>query len=134
MTRQLRVLILEDSPNDAELIVQELRRAGFEPDWRRVDNEADYIGSLNDRFDVVLSDFPMPGFGGTRALGVLKKGGLEPPFIIVPGMIGEDAAVQAMRNGAADYLLKDRIAPLGPGIGQGMEPTRPRADKEDAPQ
>src|ERR1051325_4925419 len=134
MTRQLRVLILEDSPNDAELIVQELRRAGFEPDWRRVDNEADYIGSLNDRFDVVLSDFAMPGFGGTRALELLKKCGLETPFIIVSGMIGEDAAVQAMRNGAADYLLKDRIARLGPAIEQVVEQNRLRQEKNAAQQ
>jgi PAS domain S-box-containing protein len=124
MPQPVRVLILEDNPNDAELVVCELRRAGFEPDWRRVDTEKDYLANLNAGFDVILSDYAMPEFDGMRALELLKQRGLGIPFIIVSGAIGEDAAVQAMRNGAADYLLKDRIGRLGPAVERVLEQER----------
>jgi PAS domain S-box-containing protein len=132
MPQPLRVLVLEDNPNDAELVVGELRRAGFEPDWRRVDTEKDYLANLNDGFDVILSDYAMPEFGGMRALELLKQRGLGIPFIIVSGAIGEDAAVQAMRNGAADYLLKDRIGRLGPAVERVLEQERDNTARKQA--
>jgi PAS domain S-box-containing protein len=132
MSQPVRVLILEDNPNDAELVVGELRRAGFEPDWRRVDTEKDYLANLNDGFDVILSDYAMPGFGGMRALELLKQRGLGIPFIIVSGAMGEDAAVQAMKNGAADYLLKDRIGRLGPAVERVLEQERDLAARKKA--
>ncbi len=116
MTQSLRVLILEDSPDDAELFVRQLRRAGFEPDWRRVDTEADYLAHLDGQLDIILSDYTMPQFTGMRALEMLNQRELDIPFIIVSGTIGEDIAVEAVRKGAADYLLKDRIARLGPAV------------------
>jgi len=134
MPQPLRVLILEDNPKDAELVVRELRRAGFEPDWRRVDTEKDYLANLNDGFDIILSDYAMPQFDGMRALELLKQRGLDIPFVIVSGKIGEDVAVQAVRNGAADYLLKDRIARLGPAVEHVLEQERLRREKRAAQQ
>jgi DNA-binding NtrC family response regulator len=116
MSQPLKVLIAEDNPADAELLLRELRRGGFEPDWRRVDTEAAYLERLRDGIDLVLSDFEMPQFNGLRALELLKQSGLEIPFILVSGTIGEDTAVEAMKEGAADYLLKDRLTRLGPAV------------------
>ncbi len=115
-TQPLRVLIVEDNPNDAELVLRELRRAGFDPDWNRVDTEAEFSASLDPRIDLILSDYAMPQFCGLRALELLKERGLKIPFIIVSGTIGEETAVAAIRSGAADYLLKDRLARLGEAV------------------
>jgi len=116
MSQPLKVLIVEDNPADAELLVIELTRAGFEPDWRRVDTEAAFLEQLNGGLDLILSDYRMPAFNGLSALELLKQSGLEIPFILVSGTIGEDTAVQAMKNGATDYLLKDRLVRLGSAV------------------
>jgi signal transduction histidine kinase len=129
MPQPLKVLIAEDNPSDAELVVRELRRAGFEPEWQRVDTEAAFLERLNDGLDLVLSDYDMPQFGGLRALELLKQSGLEVPFIIVSGTIGEETAVAAMKHGAADYLLKDRLARLGPAVSQALESNRLHAER-----
>ena len=128
MKRPLRVLIAEDNPTDAELIVRALRRADFEPEWERVDSEAEYRDRLRPNLDVILSDENMPPFSGTRALEVLQERGLDVPFIIISGTIGEEAAVEAMRRGAADYLLKDRLARLGSAVIQAMDQRRLRKE------
>ena len=112
----LPVLIVEDNPADAELIIRELSRAGFDPDWQRVDTEAGFAASLDSGLEIILSDFEMPAFSGLRALEILKESGLEIPFIIVSGRIGEDAAVAAIQQGALDYLLKDRLVRLGAAV------------------
>ena len=116
MSEPLRVLIVEDTPSDADLIVRELRRTGFAPEWVRVDTEPEYLDRLHSGLDVILSDYQMPQFSGPRALEILKKVGLDVPFIILSGTIGEDLAVEAMKQGASDYLLKDRLARLGPAV------------------
>jgi PAS domain S-box-containing protein len=116
MRRPLKILIAEDNPNDAELAIAELRRAGFEPDWARVDTEASFLEKLNGELDIVLSDFQMPEFNGLRALELLKQSGLEVPFILISGTIGEETAVKAMKQGATDYLLKDRLGRLGTSV------------------
>ncbi|PYP82793.1 MAG: hybrid sensor histidine kinase/response regulator [Blastocatellia bacterium AA13] len=126
MAQPLRVLLVEDNPPDAELVVTELRRAGFEPEWRRVDTEQGFIESLDQKLDVILSDCDMPQFNGLRALDLLQKSGLEVPFIIVSGTIREETAVASMRRGAADYLLKDRLSRLGQSVGKAVEQSRLR--------
>jgi DNA-binding response OmpR family regulator len=95
----LRVLILEDSAADAELLVHALRREGFDPDWRRTETEADYLAFLDPAPDLVLADYALPQFDALRALQLSKERGLEVPFIIVSGQIGEETAVAAMRQG-----------------------------------
>lgn len=116
MSPPIRVLLVEDSPYDAEMVVRALQRAGLELEWRRVDNEAQFLGALEEPHDIVLSDFGMPQFDGLRALELLRARDQETPFILVSGSVGEETAVEAMKQGAADYLLKDRLARLGPSV------------------
>jgi PAS domain S-box-containing protein len=120
----LRVLIVEDNPADAELLVHELGRAGFAPDWDRVQTEAGYLAHLNPGLDVILADYTLPGFDAMLALRLLQDRRLDIPFIIVSGGIGEDTAVAAMKLGATDYLLKDRLGRLGLAVGQALEQRR----------
>ena len=130
MMRPLRVLLAEDNPADTELVLRELRRAGFEPEWVRVDTEAEYLKRLNTGIDIVLSDYDMPQFGGPRALELLRERDLDVPFIIISGTIGEDIAVDVMKQGAADYLMKDRLTRLGPAVSQAIEQTRLRRERK----
>jgi PAS domain S-box-containing protein len=132
MPRTLRVLIVEDNPADAELVLRELRRASYDPQWERVDSEADYVARLEPGLDVILSDYTMPNFSGRRALTLMQERGLDLPFIIISGTIGEDLAVEVMRQGAADYLLKDRLARLGPAVAMAVEKYRLRKENEKA--
>lgn len=113
-SRSLRVLHIEDSELDHELAMAHLRRGGALVTARRVDSEAGFRAALREPWDVILSDFNVPGFSGLHALDILRDSGLQVPFILVSGEIGEDVAVAAMRNGAADYLLKANLARLGP--------------------
>jgi pentatricopeptide repeat protein len=121
MPQPLRVLLVEDDPNDAELVLHELRKAGFEPDWHRVDTEADYLNSLQPNLDIILSDYRMPTFSGPEALALLKQKKLGIPFIIISGTIGEDIAVEVMKQGATDYLIKDRLVRLGLSVKHALE-------------
>ena len=126
MPEAIRVLIAENDPNDAELMMRELRRAGFEPDWRRVETEADYLQALGPDLDIILSDYSMPQFDGPRALRLLRERGLDIPFILVSGTVGEDTAVAAMKEGANDYLMKDRLTRLGAAVRHAIEQKRER--------
>ena len=101
----LRLLIVEDSDEDAQLLLRELRRGGYEPQHTVVQS-ADALDQALDQgpWDLVVADYSMPGFSGTAALQRLRDRGLDVPFIFVSGTIGEDVAVAAMRSGAQDYL------------------------------
>jgi len=127
MSYPIKVLIVEDNSADAELVAGELYRAGFNPNWIRVDAEADFLNHLSPDLDLILSDCAMPQFSGQRALELLKQSGLEIPFILVSGTIGEETAVKMMLQGAADYLLKDRITRLGPSVRRAMQTVEERA-------
>jgi CheY-like chemotaxis protein len=116
MPRPLRILIVEDSPLDAELLVMALRRAGFEPAWHRVESEAEFLEQLDDRLEVVFSDCTLPQFNALRALSLLQARGLAVPFIIVSGTISDDIVTLALQHGAADCLLKDDLANLGKSV------------------
>jgi two-component system, cell cycle sensor histidine kinase and response regulator CckA len=134
MPRLLKVLLVEDNPEDAELVVRELTRAGFKPDWVRVDSEAAFLQRLGQDIDLVLSDYRMPGFGGLRALELLKESGLKIPFILISGTIGEEGAVLAMKSGVTDYLLKDRLARLGPAVTHALQEGQARRERLQAEQ
>jgi two-component system sensor histidine kinase UhpB len=113
MSMPLRVLFVEDVEEDAELIARELKRGGFAPDWQRVDSAAAMEEALQiGKWDIIISDYAIPGFGGIAALELLKQSGLAIPFIIVSGAIGEQTAVEAMKAGAHDYFLKGQITRL----------------------
>ncbi len=125
----LQLLILEDRPEDAELMVHELRRSGFDPVWKRVDTECDYLKHLSPPPDVILADYTMPELDASRALQLLQERELNIPFIVVSGTIGEDVAVAMIRRGAADYLLKDRLGRLGPAVKNALNETTHRLEK-----
>lgn len=133
MATPLRVLILEDRPADAELMVHELKRAGFEPDWKRVDTEEKYLASLDPGLDIILADYSMPQFDGLQALTLLQDQGLDIPFIVVTGGF-EELAIACMKQGASDYLIKDRLGRLGPAVTQALDEKRLREEKRRAEQ
>lgn len=117
MNKPLRVLIIEDSEDDAMLLVRELRSGGYEPSFERVDT-ADALSSALDRreWDIVLADYAMPSYDGVAALKLVRGRALDMPFIFVSGKIGEEMAVEAMRNGANDYIMKGNLKRLKPAI------------------
>ena len=128
----IRVLILEDRPEDAELMVHELRRSQFEPEWRRVDTESEFNAHLGWRPDLILSDYNMPLLDSSRALALLQELDLDIPFIVVSGAIGEEVAVAMMRQGATDYLLKDRLARLGAAVRHALSEKQLREETRQA--
>ena len=125
----LKILILEDRQEDAELMVHELRRSGFDPQWVRVETEPDFLAHLDPAPDVILADYSMPEMDTSRALQLLQESGLSIPFIVVSGTIGEDVAVALIRQGASDYLLKDRLGRLGPAVKNALAESKLRQEK-----
>ncbi len=122
----VRVLILEDNPADADLMVRALRQAGLDAQVERVETEAEFAARLTPEPDLILSDFQLPQFGELEALKMVRLRGLDVPFIIVSGTIGEELAAKSMREGVDDYLLKDRMARLGPAALRALENRRLR--------
>lgn len=113
----LRVLIAENVEDDALLMVEELRRAGYTPTSKRVQTALDFNTALaRGTWDIVLVDYMMGGFTGMQALEIYKKSGLDIPFLLVSGSIGEEKAVEFVRSGAHDYLMKDRLSRLGGAV------------------
>jgi formate hydrogenlyase transcriptional activator len=117
MSDPLRVLLVEDSARDCDLILRELRLAGFETHFRRVETEAAMAEALQaDTWDVILSDHSLPEFSAATALQVVQQSGLDTPFVIVSGMIGEERAVDLMKAGAHDYVSKQNLLRLIPVV------------------
>jgi diguanylate cyclase (GGDEF)-like protein len=126
---------VEDSSHDAELVLETLREAGYEPRYQQVDTKEDYLKAINaSPPDLILSDFSLPQFDGKTALQLLKATGLDIPFIIVSGCIGEDMAVECMKAGASDYLLKDRLGRLPHAVSQALERKKLMEEKRQAEQ
>lgn len=132
MFTPLRILILEDSVTDTVLMLYELSQAGIEPEWQRVETEADYLCQLDVGCDVILADYSLPQFNAIRALRLLQERGLDIPFIIVTGTVSEEVAVECMKQGAADYLLKDRLVRLGQAVTQAVQQKKVHDDKRQA--
>ena len=129
MPEKTRVLFIEDEPADAALLVRALKQNGFDFEWARVDTEVEYLRQLETPPDVILSDFDLPEFDVFRALDILQQRGLDIPFILVTGRLGEDLAVEVIQRGASDYLLKDRLARLGEAVRRAIEQCRLRREK-----
>jgi PAS domain S-box-containing protein len=130
----LRVLIVEDSVDDALLLLRELRRGGYEPSYERVDTAQAMLAALEKQdWDVVISDHAMPAFSAPAALELLRENGRpDLPFIIVSGHIGEDAAVRAMKAGAHDFVAKDSLARLVPAIERELRDAEERRQRRRA--
>ncbi len=129
----LRVLFVEDNPVDTELAVRELQKSGFDMKWQRVETHSDFMNCLTqDPPDIIISDDAMPQFSSGEALQCLRETGLTVPFIVVSHAIGEEEAVQLMRNGADDYLRKDRMGRLGEAVRHALEERRLRSQYAEA--
>ena len=127
----LRVVLLEDSVADAARIVDELRQAGFDPIWQRVEDEQAFLQALDSEPDLVLADFNIAALSAERALGLLRLRDADVPFIVVSGSIGEESAV-VLESGATDYLLKDRLGRLGQAVRRAVSERRLARSKREA--
>ena len=128
----LHVLILEDSEDDALLLVREMARTGLAPDHRRIDSAAKLRAALAaGRWDILISDHNMPSFDSSEVISILAESGLDLPLIIVSGSIGEEVAFEAMKAGAHDYIMKNNLKRLVPAIQRELrEAERRRAHRE----
>lgn len=129
----LRVLIVEDQILDAELMLAELERAGFAlTNATRVETAAEFVTQLAASPDVILCDYALPAFSAPEALRILQQRNLDLPFIIISGSIGEETAVEAVKAGADDYLLKDRLGRIGTAVSQALEEKKLRTAARQA--
>jgi len=128
MNEPLRIVHVEDSPEDVELIQRSLRNEGYAPEVKRVETRGELVEALtHDTFDLILSDYTLPNFSGTQALEISSALKPEVPFIFVSGTIQEDTAIESLRNGASDYVLKDRPARLVSAIRRTLREHKERA-------
>src|SRR6185369_8514620 len=133
MSKTLRVLIAEDSEDDALLLLRELRRSGYEIDYERVDTAPAMKIALDSHdWDIVISDYAMPQFSAPQALAVVNERDLDLPFLIVSGTIGEENAVAALLAGARDFIAKDNMARLIPAIERALREAEIRRLKKSS--
>ena len=126
VAESLKVLIIEDNLDDCELLIRDLKKDGWDLYYRRIDTKKAMLEALKEPWDIIISDFTMPQFSGLAALETLHTTGLDIPFIIVSGTIGEEAAVEVMRAGASDYVLKSRRDRLMLAIRRELEASKRR--------
>lgn len=127
----LNVLIIEDSDDDALLMVSELNTAGYEVRYQRVEKKAAFLSALREQpWDIILSDHNLPGFSSTEALQLLSQQEHDIPFIIVSGVLGEERAVEVMKAGAQDYVMKEHLSRLAPAVRNAMMAARARRETQ----
>jgi two-component system, cell cycle sensor histidine kinase and response regulator CckA len=127
MSEPLRVLIVEDSVDDTFFIVRELQRGGYNVTFERVETYASMQAALHgNTWDLIISDYSMPLFGGAAALGLYLQQNLDAPFIMVSGAMGEDRAVEMLKAGAHDYVMKDNLGRLVPSVKRELRGTQER--------
>jgi|WetSurMetagenome_2_1015567.scaffolds.fasta_scaffold07585_3 PAS domain S-box-containing protein len=127
---KIKILHLEDNPDDSELVIYEFKSCGYDIDYVRVDCEKDFIVQLeHNRFDVILADYNLPTFDGISALRICSENYPETPFIIVSGTLGEEIAVKILKYGAADYLLKQNLRRLVVAVEHAMDETVLKQEK-----
>ncbi len=135
MPENLRVLIVDDSEDDARLLLRELRRGGYEPMSKRVDTREAMAAALEAQgWDVVIADYVMPGFGGQAALKLYQDKGLDFPFIVVSGKVGEETAVEMLKAGAHDYVMKDNLKRLVPAVRRELQAAAARSERRASEQ
>jgi PAS domain S-box-containing protein len=133
MFSQLHLLIVDDSEDDAILICRALEKEDFKVSHKRVDNAADLGAALeSEHWDFIISDYSMPAFSGAQALELCRQKAFDAPFIIVSGRIGEEVAVEMMKAGASDYVMKDDLPRLGPAVNRELRAARDRKIRRQA--
>src|SRR5690349_21598959 len=133
MKSRLRILIVEDSEDDAELMMREVRRGGYAVEFERVETQTAMQEALSrGSWDIILSDYTMPEFSAMAAMQTLKESGLDIPLLVVSGTIGEETAVAALKAGAHDFLLKGKLARLVPAIGRELRDAETRRSRHEA--
>ncbi|HLP75774.1 MAG TPA: PAS domain S-box protein, partial [Candidatus Paceibacterota bacterium] len=133
MKRKLRVLTVEDSEDDARLLIRELKLGGYDVTYRRVETGVQLRAALaSDTWDVILCDYAFPQFSGDEALRIVRETLLDVPFIFVSGKIGEETAVQAMKAGAHDYVMKNNLARLAAAVDRELGEAQIRAESRQA--
>ena len=130
MDKDLRILILEDVPSDAELMMRELNKFGLVFTGKRVETKDQFLQELHDFSpDIILADYMLPNFDGMTAMLLAKKETPEVPFIFVTGSMNEEVAVECMKVGAADYVIKEHLARLGSAVALALDVSRAREEK-----
>jgi diguanylate cyclase (GGDEF)-like protein len=133
MAAKLQLLLVEDDPLDAAIIVRHLGKAGLDCFVHRVETQAQYLAALDElRPDIVLSDFSLPQFDGMRALEILVERSPDTPFLFVSGTIGEERAIEALRRGATDYVLKTNLARLASSVERALRETQVRIERRES--
>jgi PAS domain S-box-containing protein/putative nucleotidyltransferase with HDIG domain len=125
----LQLLLVEDSADDAELLLRELHRAGYEVRAHRVEDEKHFLAGLRSLPQIILMDYRLPEFSALRGLAILRERSLDIPCIVISGILSDETAVECIRQGAADYLLKDRLARLGAAVERAIQEKEVKADK-----
>lgn len=128
----MEILFIEDTLSDLEITLHQLKKSGFELSWRNVITREEYLAALAKPPEIILADYTLPQFSAVEALQLLKAQNLDIPFIVVSGTISEEVAVECMKLGASDYLLKDRLTRLGPAIEQALEQKKLRDEQINA--
>jgi DNA-binding response OmpR family regulator len=127
--QRLRILYLEDDPGDAELVQATLAADGIESEIIRVETEGDFIAALKQGgFDLVLADYTLPSFDGLSALEIVQRDWPEVPLIFVSGTLGEELAIEALKRGATDYVVKTRLTRIVPSVQRALREARERGD------
>ena len=133
MNSPLRILHLEDDVRDTELLQATLEAEGVPSELTRVETEHDFVAALKrEKFDVILADYTLPSFDGLSALSLAQEHAPDVPFLFVSGTLGEDVAIEALKKGATDYVLKTRLARLGPSITRALREARERTERKRA--
>lgn len=135
MATPLRLLVVEDTEDDALLLLRELRRGGYAPDWLRVETADTFVQALDTMmWDLIIADYSMPQFSGLAALQLLRERDLDVPFLVVSGAMGEDVAVEVMKAGAHDYLMKGHLTRLIPAVTRELREAEIRRERQRAEQ
>lgn len=132
--KPLNILIVEDSAADAKLALNELRAAGFELTWKRIETESEFLAEIKQLPDIIISDYSMPQFSGLRAAELLRESGLGIPFILISGKVGEEVVIEALKAGASDYVLKWNLKRLGQVIQRALREAEERKLKHQVDQ
>ncbi len=132
MTTRLKILLLDDSPNDAELVIAAIEESGYSCHFDRVESREDFLARLDADYDLIVSDYGLPSYDGLAALKAVRGRNLEIPFILVSGTVGEEVAIESLKAGATDYVMKNRLSRLGPVVTRAIRECQERRQRQRA--